>query len=319
MKNYSIRRLDRPKAGMFVGQLAVAAACSVIAAGPAHGVSFNLGSAGGWAILELGDGIVGGDVHINNPSPPAVAEGNVGIVGYMDGGSPKGGKFNSSGPDITGGLFLGTGASYSLSGGAQVLGGVTSNYAPLTGPDTNPLGAPVYNAALAAYNAAKALVPDATFATVNSAQTFTPGVYSIGTVSVSGADITLNGSASDYFIFNITTSFKMQDAAEIVLTGGVTPDHVLWNLVGGADASTSGGLNQLTTLRGVFLGMEGSKMNLSPGALYGEVALDGDISLASGASVHAPSPPSVPDGGSTVLLLGTALMGLGSLHRKFLK
>src|ERR1051326_2883280 len=123
----------------------------------AGGTAFDLGSAGGWAILELGNGTVGSDTHINNPSPPAIADGNVGIVGYVNNGNPAGGTFNSSGPDVTGGLYVGTGASYSLSGGAQIQGGVTQNYAPLTGPTTNPGCAPVYNDALAAYSFAKGL------------------------------------------------------------------------------------------------------------------------------------------------------------------
>ena len=283
----------------------------------AGGTAFDLGSAGGWAILELGNGTVGSDTHINNPSPPAIADGNVGIVGYVNNGNPAGGTFNSSGPDVTGGLYVGTGASYSLSGGAQIQGGVTQNYAPLTGPTTNPGGAPVYNDALAAYNFAKGLSGSA-HADVTGATTFnSAGVYNIGTVNVSGANITINGSASDYYIFQITTKFNMQNAAEIVLNGGITADHVLWVLENGIDVTTSGGLNQETILRGTFLGMQGSHMNLSPGALYGEVALDGDISLASGASVI--NPPTVPDGGSTVALLGLALTGVAGFARKFRK
>jgi len=282
----------------------------------ALGVPFDMGSAGGWAILELGNGTVGSDTHINNPSPPAVADGNVGVVGYVNNGQPAGGTFNSSGPNVTGGLYLGTGASYSLSGGSQIQGGVTQNYAPLTGPTTTPSGAPVYNAALATYNFAKGLSVSAanTFATVNASIAFnTAGVYQIGTLDVHGGSITVNGSASDWYIFQITTKFNMQDAAQIVLNGGITADHVLWTLENGADVSTSGGLNQETILRGTFLGMDGSKVNLSPGALYGEVAVDGDISLASGASVVYPN--EVPDQGSTLLLLSGA-MGLIVAGRK---
>jgi hypothetical protein len=277
----------------------------------ALGIPFNLGSAGGWAILELGNGTVGGDTHINNPSPPAVADGNVGIVGYVGGG----GTFNSSGPDVTGGLFLGTGASAQLSGGAQVLGGITQDYGPLTDSTAaSPPFAPVYQDALNAYNTAKALVPNQTFATVSGPQSFTPGVYSIGTLDVHGQNITLNGTAADWFIFNITTKFNMQDAAEIVLAGGITPDHVMWNLNAGVDVSTSGGLNQETILRGILLGLEGSKVNLSPGALFGEIAVSGDISLASGASVVN----QVPDAGSTFALMAIGLGLLAAAKRKFL-
>jgi hypothetical protein len=268
--------------------------------------------------LELGNGTVGATTQINNPSPPAIADGRVGVVGYVNNGQPAGGKFDSSGPNVTGGLYLGTGASYQLSGGAQIQGGVTQNYAPLTGPTTNPQGAPVYNDALSAYTFAKNLTVTAgnTFSTINSAHTFSSaGVYNIGTLDVHGQNITINGSASDWYIFQIDTKFNMQDAAQIVLTGGITADHVLWTLMNGADVSTSGGLNQETILRGTFLGMDGSKVNLSPGALYGEIAVDGDISLASGASVSNP-PGAVPDGGSTLVLLGATLCLVAGAKKK---
>lgn len=90
-------------------------------------------------------------------------------------------------------------------------------------------------------------------------QTLAPGTYTWdtpGAVTITG-DITLDGSATDIWIFQISGTFTMDTAAKIILTGGAVPENVFWQVADvvaiGTDAHIEGiilGQTNITFLSG---------------------------------------------------------------------
>lgn len=62
--------------------------------------------------------------------------------------------------------------------------------------------------------------------------TLDPGLYKWGTGVLVTSDVTLNGSATDRWIFQIGQDLKLQDGKAIVLTGGALPENVYWQVAG---------------------------------------------------------------------------------------
>ncbi len=67
-----------------------------------------------------------------------------------------------------------------------------------------------------------------------SGQDFTPGTYTWdtpGDVNITG-DITITGSATDVFIFQITGNLTLSNGIHINLVGGAVPSHIFWQVAG---------------------------------------------------------------------------------------
>ncbi len=62
--------------------------------------------------------------------------------------------------------------------------------------------------------------------------TLDPGLYKWGTGVLVSSDVTLNGSASDVWIFQIAQNLKLEDGRAIILTGGALPENVFWQVAG---------------------------------------------------------------------------------------
>lgn len=69
--------------------------------------------------------------------------------------------------------------------------------------------------------------------------TLTPGVYKWGTGLLIPTDVTLSGSATSVFIFQIAQNLTMSNATHIVLTGGAVPRNVFWQVAGAASIGTT--------------------------------------------------------------------------------
>src|SRR6202035_4373713 len=69
--------------------------------------------------------------------------------------------------------------------------------------------------------------------------TLTPGVYKWGTGLLIPTNVTLTGSATDVWIFQIAQDLTMSSATSIVLTGGAVPKNVFWQVAGLADLGTT--------------------------------------------------------------------------------
>ena len=77
--------------------------------------------------------------------------------------------------------------------------------------------------------------------------------------SSTNSTITLNGSATDTFVINVGSasnpgSLQIGNNASVVLTGGITPDRVIFNLVG---SGTAAQLGNHTVFNGTILAPQG--------------------------------------------------------------
>ena len=77
------------------------------------------------------------------------------------------------------------------------------------------------------------------------------GVNVISASSISGG-VTLNGSASDYFMVKVSNSVDFEGASGVSLTGGLTANHVLFDVAGNIKL---GGSN---TVSGTFISTSGT-------------------------------------------------------------
>jgi hypothetical protein len=161
--------------------------------------------------------------------------------------------------------------------GACVTGGgaISSPTECATGTDTtseNPEVTtllPQAQSAMASYSATLAALP-----ATQTLSALVVGTNGSATISSSGglnvvslpsitagtnSTLTLNGAATDLFVINIgnsTTpgSLQVGNGASVVLTGGITPDRVIFNLVG---AGTAVQLGNHTVFNGTILGAQG--------------------------------------------------------------
>jgi hypothetical protein len=69
--------------------------------------------------------------------------------------------------------------------------------------------------------------------------TLAPGVYKWGTGVLIATDVTLNGSATDVWIFQIAQDLTVSSATNIYLTGGAVPENVFWQVSGRVEIGTT--------------------------------------------------------------------------------
>jgi len=153
--------------------------------------------------------------------------------------------------DITGNLGVSPAAATSITGFAlsmdasnvfststQVTGQVfAADYAPPTPAD---LTTAVHDMELAFTDAA-GRAPDVTELGAGDigGMNLVPGVYKWSTGLLIPTDVTLTGSATDVWIFQIAQDFTMSTSAMVTLAGGALPKNVFWQVSGLVDLGTT--------------------------------------------------------------------------------
>jgi hypothetical protein len=66
-----------------------------------------------------------------------------------------------------------------------------------------------------------------------------PGVYQWGTGVLIPTDITLTGTATDVWIFQIAQNLTMSSGTKILLAGGAQPRNIFWQVAGLVDLGTT--------------------------------------------------------------------------------
>ena len=175
----------------------------------------DLGLAGDFAILAKSG--------ISNV-PPSAITGDIGV-------SPAAATY------ITG-FSLTADASETFSTSAQVTGNVyASDYMPPT-PAT--LTTAVLDMELAFTDAAgRAADVTELGAGDIGGMTLEPGVYRWGTGLLIPTDLTLDGSATDIWVFQIAENLTVSNGTSVTLTGGALPHNVFWQVSGAVELGTT--------------------------------------------------------------------------------
>jgi VPDSG-CTERM motif len=279
---------------------------------------FTLGDAANYAVLYEGSGSHTLTVN-SNPLNGSTVLGNIGL-GDENGGNPK---FQLNNPAVVNGNvnFAATGpANYSNASGT--LNGSVNTGVTQVETDLDYLNG--LSASLGAESGTNVSIGTGAGQTLTinaSAGTFT-GADSVFTVTAmqfqNGQTLTINGDGVHDVVLNFGTALGGLHFAGAIVLNGLTSNDVLFNIFGGNSTTLTGGDTLQTaannaTQYGTYLDPNGNivvnSVNIVGHLFGGDSA---DMQIVSGATVHSPS---VPDGGSSVALLGIALAGIEGVRR----
>jgi hypothetical protein len=82
-------------------------------------------------------------------------------------------------------------------------------------------------------------------------QTLAPGTYTWGSNVNITTDLTLNGSATDVWVFQVAGTLDMATATNVVMAGGALPKNVFWQVSGAVTIGAN------THFEGIILGQTG--------------------------------------------------------------
>ncbi|HEX7505155.1 MAG TPA: ice-binding family protein [Polyangia bacterium] len=111
--------------------------------------------------------------------------------------------------------------------------------------------------------------------------TLAPGVYKWGTGLLIPTDVTLTGTATDVWIFQIAQNLTMSSGTKILLAGGAQPKNVFWQVAGLVDLGTTAHIEGVVMTQTSVTLRTGASIN---GRLLAQTAVNLDSS-----SVVAPA------------------------------
>jgi hypothetical protein len=222
------------------------------------GLPVMLGTAGNFAILAK-SGI--------STVPTSSVTGNIGV-------SP------AAASTITGFALIAD-ATNVFSTSAQVIGKVyAADYAP---PTPSNMTTAVGDMELAFTDAA-GRAPDVTELGAGNigGMTLAPGVYKWGTGVLIPTNVTLSGSSTGVWIFEIAQGLTVSSAAKVLLAGGALPRNVFWQVGGAVVLGTTAHLEGIVLTQTAATLASGASVN---GRLLAQTAVTLD-----GSTVVAPTP-----------------------------
>jgi hypothetical protein len=108
--------------------------------------------------------------------------------------------------------------------------------------------------------------------------TLAPGVYKWSSSVVIPANVTLDGSATDVWIFEIAQDLSMGSATKILLTGGALPKNVFWQVSGAVTIGSAAHLEGVVLTQTSVTMATGSSLN---GRLLAQAAVTLDANTVS--------------------------------------
>ena len=121
-------------------------------------------------------------------------------------------------------------------------------------------------------------------------KTLTPGLYKWGTgVLISGGGVTISGSASDVWIFQIAQNLTVANGAIVTLSGGAQASNIFWQVAGEVTLGTT------AAMKGIILCQ--TQIAMSTGATLTGIALaQTAVTLDANAITKSSTVTSVEDG-----------------------
>jgi Ice-binding-like len=223
----------------------------------------NLGEAGDYAVLSL----TGTFLNLSN----VTVNGDVGV-------GPNGSASVMAPSTVNGTLF--TDPTATVSGPGNVTGGI----------QTKNLQQAV-NDAISASNAFNNLAATQMFSSISAAITINGNggdnvIKLTGGINLGSGNLTLNGGANDFFIFDIKGGLQLGGSSSVVLSGGVTADHVVFNFLSASNGGDGSSLmtHVGNTVQGTVLAVD---RDITFHGVFGEVIGGGSsLTLMSGATVN---------------------------------
>ena len=182
---------------------------------PAMIPTVNLGMSGQYAILAM-SGISTG--------PASAITGNIGVspaaATYITGFSLMADSTNvfATSPQVTGHIFASDYAVPTPANLTTAIGDMQTAYTDAAGraPNVTELGAGNIGG-----------------------MTLSPGVYKWGTGLLIPTNVTLTGTATSVWIFQVAQDLTVSGATRIVLAGGAIPRNIFWQIAGSAEIGTT--------------------------------------------------------------------------------
>src|SRR5882724_7178462 len=276
---------------------------------------FSLGDASHYAVLYEGAG--SHNLQINS-SPitnngGSTIKGDIGL-GSLSNGNPTA-QFNN--PAVITGNINFASPTASLNVGNAIVHGTTNSGISQVNTDLIALNSLSFTLGGEAGTALAISIGNNATQTVNAASGTLDGsgndVFTVSSMSfVNGATLIINGSASQFVVLNF--NFNTHFAGDIKLTGGITPDQVLFNMIGGANL-TGGDTLQFAannvSQAGTFLDPNGvitmNSVNLR-GHLFGGDS--SDMQIVSGGTIVVPEPSSY-----ALVLSALGMLGMAARSR----
>jgi len=112
--------------------------------------------------------------------------------------------------------------------------------------------------------------------------TLSPGVYKWGTGLLIATDVTLSGSATGVWIFQVAQDLTMSSGAKMILAGGALPKNIFWQVAGSVNLGTTAHAEGIVLSQTSITLATGASIN---GRLLAQTAVNLD-----GSAVVAPSP-----------------------------
>jgi hypothetical protein len=226
---------------------------------------------------------LGGNMTVDNTTGTTDIYGDVGVAG-------NGNLTMTGNSTIHGDLYWMTPGTLTMKGASKVTG--TKHHD--AGSDS--ILANGVNEANTASMDAQAFLSSAAYASLTSitssmtlvAQHDRPGnstVLNLTTLNLGGhSTLTLNGTATDNFIINVSSMFSLGTQSRIVLTGGLAWNDVLFNVTGTGSTVSLGAQSELN---GILMANKRT-VNLGAGSLVrGEVISD-NLAMSGGAQIVSP-------------------------------
>lgn len=102
--------------------------------------------------------------------------------------------------------------------------------------------------------------------------TLAPGLYKWGSTVNIATDLTLSGSATGVWIFQISQDLTVANAAKIILSGGAVPSNIIWQVAGIATLGTT------SVFEGTILSKTQIKL-LTNATLHGRALAQSNVAL----------------------------------------